>query len=222
MTRVLVSHECSGVVRRALRARGVDAWSCDLKPSHDDSAHHMVAPVQDAWHSKEFDDLIAFPDCTYLTASAAWAYADPDLARYPGVGYHQKVKPGTLTGQARRAARDDAIAHVRWLMTLPVKRRAIENPARGFISSAICRPSQIIQPHEFGEDASKATGLWLWWFPPLQPTQHVAPRMVGGLPRWGNQTDGGQNRLAPSETRAHDRAQTYPGVAQAMADQWYP
>lgn len=44
--------------------------------------------------------------------------------------------------------------------------------------------------------------------------------MVNGKPRWANQTDSGQNRLGPSDTRATERAETYPGIADAMASQW--
>jgi len=39
-------------------------------------------------------------------------------------------------------------------------------------------------------------------------------------PGWANQTNGGQNKLAPSETRGLARAKTYTGIAEAMADQW--
>jgi hypothetical protein len=71
-----------------------------------------------------------------------------------------------------------------------------------------------------GHDASKATGLWLDELPKLIPTKHVAPRMVAGLPRWGNQTDGGQNKLTPGPDRWKERARTYDGWAAAMAEQW--
>lgn len=44
------------------------------------------------------------------------------------------------------------------------------------------------------------------------------PRMVNGKPRWGNQTNGGQNRLSPGPNRATDRARTWPGIAAAIAE----
>lgn len=84
---------------------------------------------------------------------------------------------------------------------------------------------QTIQPYQFGDDASKATCLWLHELPPLVPTERVPGRMVT-LPsgkqveRWANQTDSGQNRLGPSPTRSMDRARTYPGPARAMSQQW--
>lgn len=83
---------------------------------------------------------------------------------------------------------------------------------------------QSIQPYDFGEDASKRTCLWLTGLPLLVPTARFPGRMVmykGKLvERWSNQTDSGQNRLGPSETRHIERARTYPGIARAKAAQW--
>jgi hypothetical protein len=58
--------------------------------------------------------------------------------------------------------------------------------------------------------------------PLAQTTEYVEPRIVDGKERWGNQTDSGQNRLSPSDNRAELRSKTYPGIAKAMADQWFP
>jgi hypothetical protein len=95
----------------------------------------------------------------------------------------------------------------------------LENPV-SIISSRVRKPDQIIQPHEFGHDASKKTCLWLNRLPRLTATSHIAPRMVNGKPRWANQTDSGQNRLGPSDTRWKERSKTYEGIADAMAAQW--
>jgi hypothetical protein len=102
------------------------------------------------------------------------------------------------------------------------------NPSRhiqsvGIMSTRWRRPDQIIQPSWFGDNASKSTCLWLRELPPLLPTTYFPPRMVNGRPRWGNQTDSGQNRLGPTkdpEDRRAARAVTYPGPAAAMAEQW--
>jgi len=96
---------------------------------------------------------------------------------------------------------------------------ALENPI-GRISSAYRKPDQIIQPYMFGDDASKSTCLWLKNLPLLTPTNYVEPRIINGKNRWANQTDSGQNRLGPSETRAKERSKTYQGIAEAMAEQW--
>jgi len=88
------------------------------------------------------------------------------------------------------------------------------------ISSRIRKSDQVIHPYQFGHDASKSTCLWLKNLPLLRPTQFVEPRMVDGKKRWGNQTDSGQNKLGPSDTRWKERSKTYQGIAQAMAKQW--
>lgn len=207
--RVLIGCERFGILREAFRRRGHDAWSCDLVPAVDGSPFHMQGTVLGVLYAG-WDLAVFHPDCTFLTNSAAWAYGDGP--------YHQRVKPGTLVGAARREAREEAVAFVRRLWAAPIPRVAIENP-RGHLSRVLGR-SQTVQPHQFGDDASKATCLWLKGLPPLVPTSQIAPRMVDGRPRWANQTDTGQNRLPPSADRAMLRAATYPGIAAAMAEQW--
>jgi len=209
--RVLVGCERFGRVRDAFLARGHDAWSCDIADAVPPSNRHIKADVRtmlnDGW-----DFGVFHPDCTYLTCSAAWAYGDGP--------YHQRVQPGTLVGAARRAARERAVAFVFELRDCIIPRKVIENP-RGYLSTVWRKPDQTIQPYQFGDDASKATCLWLiGGVPPLQTTQHCEPRWVNGRPRWANQTDSGQNCLSPSADRAMQRAATYPGIAAAMADQW--
>jgi hypothetical protein len=119
---------------------------------------------------------------------------------------------------------------VRWILDTPSRyaarghqpvRLCLENPV-GAISTAIRPADQYVQPYQFGDDASKKTGLWLIGLPALliDPAARVPGRAVNGRERWANQTDSGQNRLGPSADRADLRAQTYPGIAAAMADQW--
>jgi hypothetical protein len=230
--RVLVGCECSGVVREAFRALGHDAWSCDLKPAEDGSPFHFQCDLLDLLMTESMVGMgvrngvwnlgIFHPDCPLFNNASAWAIPDPDFVRFPGVGYHQKLKPETLTGAARRAARDEAAEFFLSLWHCRIQRICIENPT-GYMNT---HPKmngfkpQTIQPYQFGADASKATCLWLKNLPHLVPTQYVEPRMVDRKPRWANQTDSGQNKLSPGEQRATDRARTYPGIAKAMAQQW--
>ncbi len=198
MARILIACEYSGIVRNAFAAVGHDAWSCDILPT-DMPGQHYQCDVREILHDG-WDLMIAHPPCTYLCAS----------------GLHwNKRRP------ERAALTEEALDFVRLLMDAPVPRIALENPI-GCISSRIRRPSQTIQPHMFGHNASKATCLWLKGLPLLTATEHVAPRVVNGRPRWANQTDSGQNRLSPSEDRWKLRAETYAGIAQAMAAQWGP
>lgn len=218
--KILIGCECSGVVRDAFIAAGHEAVSCDLQPSVRPGPHFQQDLLELLRMTRGYWDMAIFhPPCDYLATCAAWAFCDPDFTKYPGVGYHQRVKPGTLTGLKRRIAREDAVAFVFALWNCGIPKIAIENPV-GVLSKRLGRPTQIIQPHQFGDDASKATCLWLKGLPPLAPTLNIPPRMVNGLPRWANQTDSGQNKLSPSDDRASVRAVTYQGIADAMPPQW--
>lgn len=208
--RVLIGYSACPLTRAAFEAQGCSVWTCDLLPARDGSPKHYQC---DVWSvlDQDFDMAVLHPMCTYLTVSAAWAYGDGP--------YHQKVKPETLVGAARREAREEAIENFARLLDLPYP-VAIENPASSFVSKPLRKPDQIIQPWQFGDDASKATGLWLNGLPPLRHTTHVQPRVANGKYRWANQTDSGQNRLSPSATRWLERSATYPGIAAAMGAQW--
>jgi hypothetical protein len=235
MSKVFIGMETSGELRRRFQAvPGITAMSCDLLPAQD------IPILNSHWTMDVFEaldylrligwrpDMAVFhPTCTYLTNSAAWAFADPDYVRYPGKGYHQKPKPETLTGAARRAARDAAIADVRKIISQPIPLIVVENPI-GALSSAIGKPTQIVQPYQFGDDASKATCLWVYkdgvllppqdWLP-VDPANYVPPTpRPNGKAYWANQTDTGQNRLGPSADRWQDRSDTFPGIANALVD----
>jgi hypothetical protein len=191
---VLVACECSGHVRDALRDRGIFATSCDLKPS-EAPGPHLQQDILTVDFSR-FTHCIAFPDCTYLCSS----------------GLHWNRRRPERGHQTERALR------FVWTLWASFKGpMAVENPI-GCLSTRWQKPTQIIQPWQFGHPESKATCLWLRGFPALQPT-NVLPLPASG--RWENQTASGQNRLAPSATRAADRARTYQGIADAMAVQWF-
>ena len=194
--KVLVACEYSGRVRDAFLAAGHDAMSCDLLPT-DAPGLHYQGDVRDVL-GDGWDLMIAHPPCTYLSVS----------------GMHWTVR-----GLRDPRLTEEALDFVRLLMDAPIQRIAIENPV-SVISSRIRKPDQIITPYQYGHDASKKTCLWLKDLPALKPTQIVEPRIVNGRKRWGNQTDSGQNKLAPSANRWKIRSETYQGIADAMAAQW--
>lgn len=201
---VLVGCEFTGTVRRAFRARGHDAWSCDLLPAEDGSKYHYQCDVFEAIALREWDLGIFHPDCTYLTSS----------------GLHWNLKrPG------RAAQTEEALVFVQRLLDCGIPKIALENPV-GCIGTRIRKADQTLQPYEFGEDASKRTCLWLV---NLQPLSIYAEERCPGrwvmykgkmVERWANQTDSGQNILGPSDTRGLDRARTYPKIAKRMAQDW--
>lgn len=240
--RVFVACEYSGTVRDAFLKRGIFAVSCDVLPTESPLGSTLGGvPIHYQHDVLEvlgevaggFNVLIAHPPCTYLTCAAEWAYNDRQT---------KNIRPGTLTGAARRAAREDALDFVRELWAVPIRYKALENPV-GVLSTRWRAPSQIIQPHDYGDDASKTTCLWLAGLPPLAPTEKVRGRLVccgatyhynagefalcprcGGRnrprERWANQTDSGQNREPPGVDRGKIRSKFYPGWADAMAQQW--
>lgn len=110
-----------------------------------------------------------------------------------------------------------AIRDVQMLMDAPIPHIAIENPV-SVISSRIRKPDQIVQPWMFGDPFTKTTCLWLKNLPLLKPTNIVdkgdrhTTKSGNSLPAWYN--------LPPSEDRAKIRSKTFPGMAQAMAEQW--
>lgn len=199
--RVLIACETSGVSRRAFQRAGHDVYSVDLLPADDgETERHIVQDVREflRCYARYCDLMIAHPPCTYLCSSGLhWNKRRPERAQQT----------------------EDALHFVRYLLGQPILRIALENPI-GCISSQIRKPDQIIQPYDFGEDASKATCLWLKGLPLLQPTRRVPGRIVNGRERWGNQTDSGQNRLGPSDDRWKERSATYPGIADAFVEQW--
>ena len=192
--KILIACEYSGIVRDAFKARGHDATSCDFLQTDKTGKHHK-GDVLHLIHQENWDMMIAFPPCTYLCSS----------------GLHwNKRRP------ERQMQTDAALTFVAILMAAPIDKIAIENPV-GCISTKIKPASQYVHPHQFGEDASKKTGLWLKNLPLLTPTKVIPPDVRG---RYANQTASGQNKLGPSKDRWKIRSTTYQGIANAMSEQW--
>lgn len=162
--RIFIGCEFSGVVRRAFRARGHDAWSCDLLPAEDNSEYHYQGDLFD-YIDGDWDLAVFHPPCTHLAVSGSrW--------------FHLK-----------RVEQAEALDFVRRLLDAPIPRIALENPI-SVISSQIRKPDQIIQPWQFGHGETKATCLWLRNLPKLVPTNIVDGRearvhkMPPGPNRW--------------------------------------
>lgn len=198
MKRVLVGCEKSGRVRDAFTKKGWDAWSCDIRPS-DAGGQHITGDLLEQL-DLGWDLLIAHPPCTYLcTAGARWLY-DP---RFPD----------------RMEQRRMAVDFVLRLWCAPIPQIGIENPI-GHLSTAWKQPDQVIQPWWFGEDASKATCLWLKNLPLLRPTKVVEPSTV--TTKSGRKWNAWffNNSRGRSTERSDARSLTFQGIADAMADQW--
>ena len=190
--------EYSGVVRDEFAALGHDAWSCDHLPTEKPGQHvtgDVLAILGDGW-----DLMVAHPPCTHLAVSgAAW--------------FAKKRADGRQAG---------ALAQRQALLDAPIPRIALENPI-SIISTSIRKPSQIIQPWQFGDAATKTTCLWLKNLPPLIPTaqpdasrgEFVTMKDGRRMSKWHYDSF----RL-PASIRGHARSKTFPGIARAMASQW--
>ena len=206
---VLITHERSGIVREAFNAfHGIRAFSCDIEPAEDGrDDFHIRGDAVAAMRSRRWDFIGMHPECTYINGA--------------GLHWNNRGRGWEKTEAAVQHVHDCVAAAGETPYYL-------ENPV-GILSTRWRKPDQTIQPYEFKADASKRTCLWLQGLPILKkdPAQRVKGRMVEWprgsgkmVERWSNQTDSGQNRLAPGEARAMDRARTYPGIAAAMAEQW--
>jgi hypothetical protein len=150
--RVLVACEFSQTVTKAFRARGHEAYSCDVLPTEWNPDWHFQGDVRQFLRmSRPWDLMIAHPPCTHLAVSGARWMKDK----------------GSLV--------DEALDFVRALMDAPIPKIAIENPV-SIISSRIRKPDQIIHPWQFGHGEVKATCLWLKGLPKLTPTNIVEGR----------------------------------------------
>jgi hypothetical protein len=199
---ILVACEYSGVVREAFKARGHNAWSCDLSPSEipGQHLHRSLEGVLDA--EDHWDMLIAFPPCTHLSSSGAMYWG-----RKQASGEQQQ-----------------AIQFVLRIASAGVDRIAIENPT-GILSTVWRKPDQIIHPFQFGDPYMKRTCLWLKGLSKLIPTDIVEPvaHWHGGVRRGGLKKDGTRTpSKLPTALKygMKERSRTFQGIANAMAEQW--
>jgi len=195
--KILVACECSGAVRDAFLAKGHDAWSCDILACESDPKNHLQCDVltilDDGW-----DMMVAHPPCTDLAVSgAAW--------------FKKKIENGS---QQR------SVDFFMKLAMAKIPKICVENP----VSIMSCRwkkPDQIIQPWMFGDEASKKTCLWLKGIPKLIPTKIVGKGEIvtyasgNRMPKWYADA-----YKLPKAERSRIRSKTFPGIANAMADQW--
>jgi hypothetical protein len=203
--KILIACEMSGVVRRAFRARGHEAYSCDLLPSLDNSPFHYAGDVL-PWLGYGWDMLIAFPPCDRLLGAGA---------RY--------WKKWQASGEQQKA-----IEFFMRFVNAPVPRIGIENPV-GIMSSIWLKPDgtvkdgwtgQIVNPWMFGHMEQKKTCIWRKGLPELVATNNVYAEMMK-LPRRERErvhfeSPGKKNGL----TRSQRRALTFEGLAEGMAEQW--
>jgi hypothetical protein len=195
--KVLVACEYSGTVRNAFLDRGHDAWSCDLLPSEDGSNRHIIGDARDLLDDGWDLLMVAHPPCTRLCNS--------------GVRWLSTPPPGKTADQMQAELQVGAdLFSAFW--NAPIERVAIENPVMHRHAKALIvnyrEPAQSVQPWQFGHGECKRTCLWLRNLPPLTPTRIVEGR------------EQRVHRMPPSADRWKERSRFFPGIAEAMADQW--
>lgn len=222
--KVLVACEESQEVCKAFRAKGHEAYSCDIQePSGGHPEWHILGDALEAVKGGsvttldgqvhevgKWDLLIAHPPCTYLTVTGN---------RWFNTGrYGEKAV-------RRLQLREEAAAFFMALVNASVCKIAVENPV-GYMSTHYRKPDCIIQPYEFGHHARKKTCLWLKGLPKLQPTNVVDPGEIdrNGFSAGASATyavDENGKIIPWNDPRtAKARSKTFPGIAAAMADQW--
>ena len=198
--RVLVACEESQRVTIAFRNRGHEAYSCDILPcSGGYPEWHFHGDIRNwLWPYNAWDLVIAHPPCTRLANS--------------GVRW---LKERDLWDELKQAAAFFNLFTDIYLGSNKKTKVAIENPIPHKYAE-IPRYDQIIQPYQFGHLEKKATCLWLYGLPPLQPTNDVEEEMKK-LPY---KERAKVHYASPGPQRAILRSKTYPGIAEAMAEQW--
>ncbi len=197
--RILIACEESQEVCKAFRKLGHEAYSCDiLDCSGGHPEWHLKMDVFKAISLKNWEMMIAFPPCTYLTVTANRAF---------------------LGNPERWKKRLEAVNFVWNLMNVDIDKIAIENP-KGVLSSHIRKPDQYIQPYEYGHPDSKMTGLWLKNLPKLNPTKIIEPEWITSKSGKRHSKTHWNNPSTNNPDNTKLRSKTYPGIAKAMAEQW--
>jgi hypothetical protein len=217
MKKILIACEESQAVCKQFRSLGYESYSCDILP---ESGGHPEWHIQDDVFNvinQGWDMMIAFPPCTYLSVSGAQWYYHPEDKDLP----IEQRRPHPKYPN-RNQDRQDAKEFFIRLYNSNIKHIAIENPV-GIMNTQFMKPTQIIQPWMFGDEATKTTCLWLKNLPELQPTNVVGKgeRTVFASgkshPKWYAEA---LAKAKTPEERRNLRSKTFPGIAKAMAEQW--
>ena len=193
--KILIACEESQAVCKAFRAKGHEAYSCDILPcSGGHPEWHIQGDAIKEAYSGKYDMMIAHPPCTYLSnAGARFLY------------------PKGVLNEERLALGLEAKEFFMQLLNAPIEKIAVENPVQSRVFG-IPKYDQVIEPYQFGHPFKKKTCLWLKNLPPLEPTNVLPkPESTKVAGNWFNK--GGKERQK-------NRSKTFPGIAEGMANQW--
>lgn len=188
---VLVACEYSGTVRDAFIRAGHHAISIDLLPSESDFGMHIQGNIYEAMEyidPRMFDLIVAHIPCTrFCNSGVRWYHERPE--------YKEEMM--------------EMVELWNFCWNLPIEKKCFENPIpHKYAVEYIGKPTQYIQPYEYGHPETKKTGLWLKNLPPLEPTNIVEGR------------EARVHKMAPGPNRAKERSRFFSGVAEAMVNRW--
>lgn len=224
---VLVACEESQAVCKAFREKGHNAFSCDIQEcSGGHPEWHIQGDVLPLINGNcefttadgithkivgKWDLLIAHPPCTYLTNCATRSFS---LRCTPAEKVVQRWESRALS-----------VAFFMYFVLAECDKICIENPV-GFMSRAYKKPEQIIDPYQFAESVddkenyvTKRTCLWLKGLQPLKTNDLVRPELPKRMTKSGKLKSITWEECVTKD-RAKNRSKTFPGIAQAMAEQW--
>lgn len=226
--KILVACEESQAVTKEFRAKGHEAFSCDIidcsgghpewhikgdvLPLLDGDCNFKTSDGFDHSIVGNWDMIIAFPPCTYLTNAGTRHFSLKCNAP-------EKV-------QKRIKLREEAFIFFMSFANADCDKIVIENPV-GYMNKNYRKPDQIIHPYYFGDNAKKRTCLWIKGLDKLKYT-NVLPEpspmyICEGEKSKGKKIgwcEGMRGIKGGQEERAKARSKTFPGIAKAMAEQW--
>lgn len=199
--RILVACEESQAVTKELRARGHEAFSCDIMESSGGYPEwHLQQDVTELLKQK-WDMIIAFPPCTFLSKAGACRLY-PTAGNIDPIRYQKGV---------------EAKAFFMKFINANCNKIAVENPVSLKVFD-MPQWTQEIEPYQFGHPFSKKTRLWLKGLPKLEPT-NIVEKKGTYLP--SSTSKNAYTGLNDKKTRCPKVAsKTFEGIAKAMAEQW--
>jgi hypothetical protein len=200
--KVLIGCEYSGIIREAFKARGHDAWSCDIVDTEIPGQHikdDVLKHLNDGW-----DFAIFHPPCTYLSTVGNKLFKE---IYYFNVNLFDKIPLRQIK---------QALALVFFLKCYNAKipKICVENP-QGRVNTLFRQPDQMIHPYMFGDPEFKRTCLWLKGLPKLITEENYdIPKPIAVY------STGKNKYFIDKHHNAKLRSKTFPGIARAMAEQW--
>ena len=231
--KVLVACEESQTVCKAFRAKGHEAYSCDIQDcSGGHSEWHIKGDVLPLINGNvqfvtcdgkahkingKWDLLIAHPPCTFLSGATT---------RHLSL----RCTPAEKVVDRLWKLAESAVFFMRFALA-DCDKICVENP-QGFMSRLWRKPDQTIYPYYFAESKNdienyqkKRTCFRLKGLMPLKRTSDLPPPEPLGYSKSGKplnfvEMHGKINGIKHGKNSAVARSKTFPGIAKAMAEQW--